>query len=189
MGSTMSIPNYQLEDLLSSTNFSKDELSQHYNTFMHVSSDGKLNEQQFEELCAILFTQPLSKSITKQIFCSFDQNNDGQVSFRELMTSLSITMKGTTNDKLRWLFGIYDLDNDGRITLDEVCEVMESMYKATSDNLVCMNSAQIALRTAEIEHMFKMVDKDSNGYWSLDEFLSSMQSHPAFLKMLRLIEK
>ena len=36
------------------------------------------------------------------------------------MTVLSMVTKETNEDKLRWLFHVYDLDNDGRITLDEV---------------------------------------------------------------------
>ena len=71
----------------------------------------------------------------------------------------------------------------------QVLDVVEAMQVASEGTAVGMGCAQIALRTAEIEHMFKMVDKDGNGYWSLDEFLGSMQSHPAFLKMLKIVDE
>ena len=72
--------------------------------------------------------------------------------------------------------------------MDEVFDVVESMHTTTEGNVMGMGCAQVALRTAEIEHMFRMVDKDSNGYWSVEEFVSSMQKHPAFLKMLKLVD-
>ena len=189
MGSVTSIPEKELKDLLSTSAFTKEELNDYYRKFLSISPAGKLNQLQFDELCAIIFTETTSKSITKEIFASFDQNNDGQVCFRELITSLSLVMKGTGEEKLRWLFSIYDLDNDGRITLDEVLDAVESMYATTEGRMTGMGAAQIALRTAEVEHMFKIVDKDSNGYWTLDEFVKGMKSHPAFLKMLKLVHE
>ena len=51
------------------------------------------------------------------------------------MTVLSMVTKETNEDKLRWLFHIYDLDNDGRITLDEVLYLFSSWYTFFSRNL------------------------------------------------------
>ena len=188
MGTINSIPEYQLDDLLSSTNFNKEELNQHYKKFMNITTEGELNKQQFDEICTSIFTTKPPETISKKLFNSFDLNKDGFVSFRELMTSLSLIMKGTNEEKLKWLFRIYDLDDDGRITMDEVFDVVESMHTTAEGNVMGMGCAQVALRTAEIEHMFRMVDKDSNGYWSVEEFVSSMQKHPAFLKMLKLVD-
>ena len=148
MGSVASIPENELEDLLSSSAFTKEELNEYYRKFLSISPSGQLNQSQFDELCAIIFNETTSKTITEQIFASFDQNNDGHVCFRELITALSLVMKGSSEEKLKWLFSIYDSDNDGRITLDEVFDTVEAMYATTEGRMMGMGAAQIALRTA-----------------------------------------
>ena len=45
-------------------------------------------------------------------------------------------------------------------------------------------SGEVSLSSEEVEKMFNLVDKDSNGYWSLDEFIEGVSAHPAFARML-----
>ena len=43
------------------------------------------------------------------MFNAFDKNGDGFVEFAEFMLALSITSRGSVEEKLNWVFNLYDL--------------------------------------------------------------------------------
>lgn len=54
--------------------------------------------------------------------------------FREYVTAISMLIEGTTVEKLRWSFKLYDKDKDGAITRSEMLEIMQVIV-AIADEL------------------------------------------------------
>lgn len=42
---------------------------------------------------------------------------------------LSILSRGTIDEKLRWIFNLYDINKDGKVTKDELLMVITSIYE------------------------------------------------------------
>jgi Ca2+-binding EF-hand superfamily protein len=42
---------------------------------------------------------------------------------------LSILSRGTIDEKLRWIFNLYDLNRDGKVTKDEMLLIVKSIYE------------------------------------------------------------
>lgn len=42
---------------------------------------------------------------------------------------LSKVSRGSTEEKLQWIFGLYDLDGDGLISKEEMLDVVGSIYE------------------------------------------------------------
>ena len=118
MGQIKSIPEDELKQLLEATHYKKNDLKVFYTNFMKTFREGQMTEQQFCEIYGKFLSA--DSEMTSHIFRSFDHNNDGVISFVELMTSLSLMSVGTRDEKLEWLFNVYDYDGNGRITIDEV---------------------------------------------------------------------
>jgi len=190
-------------ELLEQTYFKREDVKRWYKKFMKDYPSGQLNKDQFHEIYSTIYSTSFANHFAEHIFKSFDHNQDGYVSFKELILTLSVAISGTPREKLEWSFNVYDLDGDGRITLDEVFHVVKCMSSATnrrrrnmfsgSGNTVSGSSSSLNsdahLNSEEVANMFKIVDKDSSGYWSLDEFIDGFQTHPVFVKMLHAAPK
>lgn len=50
---------------------------------------------------------------------------DGLVDFREFVLAITMLIKGSAVEKLRWSFKLYDKDQDGAITRQEMLEIMQ----------------------------------------------------------------
>lgn len=49
--------------------------------------------------------------------------------FQEFLAILSKVSRGTIQEKMQWIFGLYDLNGDGLITKNEMLDVVSSIYE------------------------------------------------------------
>ena len=176
MGNDSSVPEPELTDLINTTHFNKSDIKRWYKKFMKNFPDGQMNEQQFFSIYGNLFSS--ENTIAKNIFRSFDHNNDGFISFKELMITLSMTTAGTNEEKLEWLFTVYDYDGNGQISIEEV----QQMAKLIHDSMKADGAAEHD--EEYLSFIFDVVDDDGNGYWTKEEFIQGVQEHPVLVKLL-----
>lgn len=105
-----------------------------------------------QEFCTIYkqffpFGEPIE--FATQIFRMFDVNGTGAVDFKEFITALSVTSRGTQEEKLsckenvqssgqhynlscdrfQGCFKLFDIDKDGYITKQEMISVIDALHR------------------------------------------------------------
>ncbi|VDL60722.1 unnamed protein product [Hymenolepis diminuta] len=121
-----------VEELTRSTSFNEQEIHQWYRGFLKDCPSGQLTVEDFQRLYCALFcassgdTYGDPRPFARLVFRAFDQNGDGIVEFRDIITTLSVTQTGNDEEqRLQWAFQVYDLDGDGYISRAEMLQIVK----------------------------------------------------------------
>lgn len=71
----------------------------------------------------------LNISIYLNQFRVFDDDNSGTMDFTEYMLALNATSLDTPEDKLNWMFDVFDKDGGGTISSDEIKDLIRFKIK------------------------------------------------------------
>lgn len=83
-------------------------------------------------LCFLL--QGGSREFWSEIASHFTAQNDSdKIPFREFLTGLSSITSGTPEDKLDWMFRLYDADGNGVLDRQEIFLLVKGVLKAQND--------------------------------------------------------
>ena len=56
---------------------------------------------------------------------SFDRDGNGSIDFQEFLITIKMTSRGSIDEKLRWVFSLYDADGSGYVTKEELLDILE----------------------------------------------------------------
>ncbi|XP_064328908.1 calsenilin-like [Phalacrocorax carbo] len=117
-----------LEQLLAQTKFTKKELQSLYRGFKNECPSGLVDEETFKLIYSQFFPQGDASTYAHFLFDAFDADRNGALCFQDFAVGLSVLLRGTVHQKLKWAFNLYDINKDGYITKEEMLEIMKSIY-------------------------------------------------------------
>ncbi|XP_054031025.1 calsenilin isoform X3 [Dryobates pubescens] len=77
---------------------------------------GLVDEETFKLIYSQFFPQGDASTYASFVFDAFDADGNGALCFQDFAVGLSVLLRGTVQQKLRWTFDLYDLNKDGCIT-------------------------------------------------------------------------
>ncbi|KAH9278351.1 Hippocalcin-like protein 1 [Echinococcus granulosus] len=183
-----------IDELTRSTPFNEQEIQLWYRGFLKDCPNGQLTVEDFQRLyCALFSSSTLNgdrhgdpRPFARLVFRAFDQNGDGVVEFRDIITTLSVTRYPNDEEqRLRWAFHIYDLDGDGYISRGEMLQVVKAIYKMIGPATVAREMpAEEATPEQRTRRLFAVMDKDGDERISFADFVEGVRADAEVLALL-----
>uniref|UniRef100_I3NA18 Potassium voltage-gated channel interacting protein 3 n=1 Tax=Ictidomys tridecemlineatus TaxID=43179 RepID=I3NA18_ICTTR len=175
-----------LDQLQAQTKFTKKELQSLYRGFKNECPTGLVDEDTFKLIYSQFFPQGDATTYAHFLFNAFDADGNGAIRFEDFVVGLSILLRGTVHEKLKWAFNLYDINKDGYITKEEMLAIMKSIY-----DMMGRHTYPILREDAPLEHVerfFQKMDRNQDGVVTIDEFLESCQKDENIMSSMQLFE-
>ncbi|KAG9328513.1 hypothetical protein JZ751_013476 [Albula glossodonta] len=130
----------ELDDLTRSTEFNEAELKQWYKGFLKDCPSGILNLEEFQQL--------------------YVKNGDGTIDFREFICALSITSRGSFEQKLNWAFNISPSPPLSLSLSLFLC--LRAIYKMVGTVIMMRMNEDGLTPQQRVDKIFSKMDKDQN---------------------------
>ncbi|KAF7249256.1 Kv channel-interacting protein 1 [Varanus komodoensis] len=147
---------------------------------------GAVNEETFKQIYAQFFPHGDASMYAHYLFNAFDTAQNGSVKFEDFVTALSILLRGTVHEKLRWTFNLYDINKDGYINKEEMMDIVKAIY-----DMMGKYTYPVLKEDAPRQHVevfFQKMDKNKDGVVTLEEFIESCQEDDNIMRSLQLFE-
>ncbi|VDM30717.1 unnamed protein product [Hydatigera taeniaeformis] len=184
-----------VDELIRSTPFNEQEIQLWYRGFLKDCPSGQLTVEDFQRLYCALFSSSASngdrhgdpRPFARLVFRAFDQNGDGVVEFRDIITTLSVTRYPSDEEqRLQWAFQIYDLDGDGYISRGEMLHVVKAIYKMIGPAAVAREMpAEEATPEQRTRRLFAVMDRDGDERISFADFVEGVHADAEVLALLQ----
>lgn len=175
-----------LRQLKSETYFESKELQQWYKGFLKDCPSGELTRDGLREVYKKFFPYGDPSTFSDLVFQVFDTDKSGTVDFKEFITALSISSRGSTDEKLEWAFKLYDRNGDGKISATEMLQIVEAIYKMVGTMMNLPDDESTPEK--RVRKLFDMMDTDHNGEISYEEFREGSKKEDTIMSALNLYD-
>ncbi|XP_017893165.1 NADPH oxidase 5 [Ceratina calcarata] len=117
---------------------------------------------------------------TDRVFQIFDKDNSGTISLQEFLDAMHEFAGKTPDDKIKFLFKVYDIDGDGLIQLRELEHVMRACME---ENGIQFSEEQIAELTVAL---FDDADRANRGAINVEALKRQLEKHEGLLENLSI---
>ena len=125
------------------------------------------------------FPNEAAESFSANVFRTIEKQNKEYVEFDEFVRAPEMILKGSVEEKLRWVYGMYDVDDTDTVTRYDMYVIHSAAYKMLG------GSTNVDL-SKRIDFLFRHIDKNLDGDVTFEEFKERSKLIPAMSKFLRL---
>ncbi|CAG7817619.1 unnamed protein product [Allacma fusca] len=142
---------------------------------------GYMNRSLFTDFCRTSF-DITDDIMLDQMFHYFDADGEGFISFSEWVQILSIFLRGTFEEQIKYCFNIYDLDFNGTV---ERKEIMTLVLDCLTDTVAGQDEFEIHEHVREIvEMLMKKLDMSRTGTIRAHDFHQAVTRDSSLLQCL-----
>ncbi|UJR31684.1 hypothetical protein I4U23_019165 [Adineta vaga] len=174
-----------LEEIVKCTRFSKSEVRLLYRSFKQDCPGGNVSEERLREIYLQLFPQGNSLKYTHLLFSIIDRNHKGTFTFDDYILTLSVLCRGTIDEKLRWIFRLYDFNGDGQLTRENITEVIFAFYDLLGTSVQPRVEEQDVQE--HIDKIFERIDPMQTEEITLEDFIDYCKQRPQLIESIQTL--
>jgi len=168
--------------LAQETYLSEMEIANLYGVFMTANPNGKMKRDQFTKSYAKVLPDE-AQALGDFVFEVTDRNRDGLVDFEEYVRMMSTIYKGSVDEKIQMVFGVYDLDKSGNITRDEMLKVFQALVDGAPPGA----KKPVLSPEEKVKYVFREMDTNQDQVISMEEFVRAVKKDPSIIEPLPFI--
>ena len=131
---------------------------------------GEIEKKQFIEYLRQVRPDKNLEVLGAQIFNAFDSNKNGRIDFNEFLIATALTCVNDPQQRLRFVFKMYDLNGDNKLDVSEVEKIILGVYDFTGQKERKGKKAPRELAKS----LLRRYDKDDSGFLTEEEFVSGI---------------
>ncbi|CAH0562154.1 unnamed protein product [Brassicogethes aeneus] len=176
----------ELQKLASKTKFTRKEIQLMYRGFKQECPTGMVDEESFKHIFAQFFPLGDATNYAHYVFNTMKKKNTGTISFEDFLSILSKVSRGSVEEKLQWVFGLYDLNGDGLISKTEMVDVVTSIYEMLGR--ATQPAVEDTSAKDHVEKIFHLIDKNKDGFVTIEELVQWCSRDENVLKSLETLD-
>ncbi|KAF1423141.1 Neuronal calcium sensor 1, partial [Spheniscus mendiculus] len=167
-----------------------------YKGFIKDCPSGQLDAAGFQKIYKQFFPFGDPTKFATFVFNVFDENKDGRIEFSEFIQALSVTSRGTLDEKLRCKCSPRDAGGlspargpgggNGMITRNEMLDIVDAIYQMVGNTVELPEEENTPEK--RVDRIFAMMDKNADGKLTLQEFQEGSKADPSIVQALSLYD-
>ncbi|KPJ03860.1 Calsenilin [Papilio xuthus] len=145
-----------------------------------------VDEESFKNIFCQFFPLGDATQYAHYVFNTVKHKQRGKLNFEEFLETLSRVARGSVQEKLSWVFALYDVDGDGRISRAEMLAVVQAVYELLGRAAVPPVSQTSA--KDHVDRIFHLMDVDADGAVTPEELARWCARDPALLSSLDTLD-
>ncbi|CAK1554336.1 unnamed protein product [Leptosia nina] len=172
--------------LASTTRFTQHEIKLMYRGFKQECPTGVVDEEAFKNIFCQFFPLGDATQYAHFVFNTIKHKQRGKLNFEEFLDILSRVARGSRQEKLSWVFALYDVDGDGRISRGEMLAVVRAVYELVGRAAV--PPVQKTSAETHVDRIFHLMDTNADGAVTPEELARWCCRDPALLSSLDTLD-
>jgi len=166
-----------------STHFTEEQLMDLLRKFEALQTNETIGKSELKDLLGPQYQKLVTDSgLLDRLFQKFDRNADGVLDFREFCHAFSLLDKGKPEEKIRFIFYMFDGDKDGFIGREDLKNLLEWQYRSMDFDDVG------SMIEASVQFAFSEYDVDTDNKLNFEEFVPVVFKQPYLVMLLKLCD-
>lgn len=174
-----------IDGLMRKTKFTRTEIQRMYRGFKNDCPNGYADVETFKKIYSQFFPHGDSDQYAGLVFNAFDMYKRGKLSYENFVIRLSTALHGSQEDKLKWMFYLYDVDGDGVISKEDLNVVVSAVHNLIGPSSGPGNGMAI---DKQVVRIFEILHKSENGYITQDVFIDNCANDECISQSLAMFD-
>ena len=171
-------PEKILESAAENTFLEKEQVEALYADFCKVSDRWQMmHRMHLTNLYQRYFPDGDATNFAKHVFRTMDVNKKGKIDFKQFLQYHHLLIHGRLEEKMKWIFHVFDSDEDGLIDRNEMFTVLNDARKLRGRRQLPKDSST----RQRVDMIFRKLDRDCSGSIDLEEFVNGGKKDPSIV--------